>query len=143
MSRELPAYMVPASFVQLDKIPRTPNGKVDKKSLPHPEIDIGDNYIAPRNETEEKLAQIWSQVLDVDKEIIGIESNFFDLRGNSLKATIMVGKIYREFNADIQLEEVFKSPDIKGISALIEVMDWANTQQPGKTKEGKEEEIII
>ncbi len=112
LSKELPDFMIPAYFVRVEKIPLTPNGKVDRKALPIPKTATGESYIAPRDEVEKKLTEIWSEVLVIDKEKIGIDTNFFELGGHSLKATILVSKIHKEFEVKVPLSEVFKSPRI-------------------------------
>ncbi|UCH95501.1 MAG: amino acid adenylation domain-containing protein [Candidatus Aminicenantes bacterium] len=114
--QELPGYMVPSYFVQIDKIPLTPNGKIDRKALPDPGIKLGEAYIAPRNEEEQKLVQIWSEVLGIEKDIIGIDSNFFELGGHSLKANVLTSKIHKELGIKIPLAEIFKTPTIRGLS---------------------------
>ncbi len=119
LKKGLPQYMVPAYFIKLDKMPLTPNGKVDRKSLPEPNLDDYFNkYEAPRNELEEKLAQIWSDVLGVDK--VGINDNFFELGGHSLKATMLLSKIHKNLNRELPLNELFKSPTIKELNEFIE-----------------------
>jgi len=77
--------MRPSSFTVLDSIPLNTNGKVDYKSLPEPSEDIieDDNYVAPRNELEEKIASIWKETLEISR--VGIDDNFFDLGGESLR----------------------------------------------------------
>jgi amino acid adenylation domain-containing protein len=115
----LPDYMIPTYFIQLDKIPLTPNGKVDRKSLPGPGIDPGEGYIAPRSEMERKLLEIWSEVLNVDREAISINSDFFELGGHSLKATMLVSKIHKEFQAKVPLEEIFRNQTIIKLSEYI------------------------
>ncbi|MCP4219143.1 MAG: amino acid adenylation domain-containing protein, partial [bacterium] len=79
LSENLPDYMVPAFFTILEEIPLTPSGKVDRKAFPEPEITAGKDYVAPGNYLESTLVDIWSDVLDIDKEAIGINANFFDL----------------------------------------------------------------
>ncbi|MGB7604816.1 MAG: amino acid adenylation domain-containing protein [Lutisporaceae bacterium] len=119
LKETLPEYMVPAYFVQLDKLPLTSNGKLDRRALPEPNLDYTLNeYEAPRNEIEEKLSKIWSEVLGIEK--VGINDNFFDLGGHSLKATALISKIHKELNKEIPLKELFKSPTIKAISKFIE-----------------------
>ncbi|MCK4261028.1 MAG: amino acid adenylation domain-containing protein, partial [Halanaerobiales bacterium] len=120
LSKELPDYMIPSYFVKLDSIPLTPNGKIDRKALPEPEdnIDAGVKYVAPTNNVEEKLSEIWSDVLGIEK--IGINDDFFELGGHSLKATILIGKIHKEFNVEVSLREIFKTPTIKEISNYIQ-----------------------
>ncbi|HLP59366.1 MAG TPA: condensation domain-containing protein, partial [Candidatus Deferrimicrobium sp.] len=118
LSMELPDYMVPGYFVQLEKIPLTPNGKIDRKTLPKPELTSPDGYTAPRNEIEKKLVEIWSDILG-SGGLLGIDDNFFQLGGHSLKATILVSKIHKEFDVKIPLVEIFQSPTIKGLSGYI------------------------
>ncbi|MBU3179544.1 non-ribosomal peptide synthetase, partial [Clostridium estertheticum] len=120
LKKSLPDYMIPSYFVQLEKIPLTPNGKIDRNTLPkHDEsIVTGAEYEVARNEVEEKLVAIWSKVLGIEK--IGINDNFFELGGHSLKATILLGRIYKELNVEVPLKEIFKSPTIKGISEYIQ-----------------------
>jgi amino acid adenylation domain-containing protein len=113
LEKKLPDYMIPSFFVQLEKIPLTLNGKVDRKALPHPEIKQGDDFVAPGNELEMRLASIWAEVLGLEKDILGIDANFFDLGGHSIKAAILVGKIHKTFNVYLPLAEVFKNPTIR------------------------------
>ncbi|WP_434284402.1 amino acid adenylation domain-containing protein, partial [Clostridium botulinum] len=119
LKETLPEYMVPAYFVELEKMPLTANGKLDRRALPEPNLDESlVEYEAPRNKVEETLAKIWSEILGVEK--IGISDNFFDLGGHSLKATILMSKIHKELNKEVPLKELFKSPTIKDLSKYIE-----------------------
>ncbi|MCX6578639.1 MAG: amino acid adenylation domain-containing protein [Candidatus Aminicenantes bacterium] len=122
----LPDYMIPSYFVQLEKIPLTPNGKIDRRALPETALNVGDNYTAPGNEIEKKLVGIWSEVLGRDEShasqlqtSIGINDNFFQLGGHSLKATILAAKIHKVLNIKIPLGEIFKRPSIRGLSDYI------------------------
>ncbi len=119
LSKDLPEYMIPSYFIQLDSIPLTPNGKIDKNALPEPDgsILMGTEYEAPTNEIEEKLVEIWQEVLGVER--VGINDNFFELGGHSLKGTVLVSKIYKELNTEISLKEVFKRPIIKELAEYI------------------------
>ncbi|MHB1392564.1 MAG: amino acid adenylation domain-containing protein [Clostridia bacterium] len=119
LSKVLPDYMIPPYFIQLEKMPLTPNGKIDRKALPEPDgsITTGVEFEAARNEVEEKLVTIWKEVLKADR--VGINDNFFDLGGHSLKATSMAAKIHKEFEVNIPLKEIFKSPTIKGVASYI------------------------
>ncbi len=119
LSVRLLNVMIPSYFIQLDKIPLTPNGKIDRRALPEPEIKAGDEYAAPRNRLEEKLVEIWSKILEIEKSLIGIDSHFFELGGHSLKATIMAAKINKIFNVKLPLAEIFKAPTIRGLSEYI------------------------
>jgi amino acid adenylation domain-containing protein len=115
LSLELPGYMVPAYFVFLDKIPLTPNGKVDKRGLPVPDSGAAKNkYTAPRDQVEEKLAEIWSGVFGISP--IGIDDNFFELGGHSLKATLMISRIHRVFHVNLSLVDFFKNPTIRQLA---------------------------
>ncbi|MCP5054018.1 MAG: AMP-binding protein, partial [bacterium] len=93
----LPAYMLPSYFVRLAAIPLTPNGKIDRKALPGPAIKVDEGYITPASVIEKKLLEIWVEVLGIGRDRIGIESNFFQLGGHSLKATLLVSEIYKTF----------------------------------------------
>jgi amino acid adenylation domain-containing protein len=120
LSGSLPAYMVPAYFVRLEKMPLTPNGKIDRKSLPEPEIaGAAGEHIPPGNKMEEKLAEIWGEVLQVDKERIGIDANFFEFGGHSLRATVLVSRLHKEFNVKVPLTEVFKTPTIRELAGYL------------------------
>ncbi|MCK4259562.1 MAG: non-ribosomal peptide synthase/polyketide synthase, partial [Halanaerobiales bacterium] len=118
--KNLPEYMIPSYFVQLDKMPLNANGKIDRKALPEPEgnIALGTEYEAPRNKTEEKLVEIWTEILGIEK--VGINDNFFELGGHSLKATVLTGKILKELHVEVPLSEIFRTQTIKGISDYIQ-----------------------
>jgi len=123
LSRQLPEYMQPTYFVRIDKLPLTLNGKIDRKALPEPDTNITatTEYVAPGNETEEKLAQIFEEVLMIEK--VGINDNFFEIGGHSLRATSLAGRIHKELNAEVPLREIFKTPTIKGLSEYIGGLD--------------------
>ncbi|UCH98414.1 MAG: amino acid adenylation domain-containing protein [Candidatus Aminicenantes bacterium] len=119
LSEGLPDYMLPSFSIKMDAIPLTPNGKVDRKALPAPEISIGKGYIAPQTKLEKKLVEIWSDVLGLEKEKISTEANFFELGGHSLKAVTMLSGIHKTLNVNIPLVELFRTPTIKGLSQYI------------------------
>jgi acyl carrier protein len=119
LSKELPDYMVPSYFVPLEQIPLTPNGKIDQRALPKPVFKGGESYAAPRNEIERKLVELWSGVLEIDKELIGIDSNFFELGGHSLNATSLISKIHKKLDEKVPLAEIFRGPSIRKLSAFI------------------------
>lgn len=120
LAMNLPYYMVPSYFIILEEIPRTPNGKIDRKALPDPEIKAEDGYVAPRNRVEEKLVDIWSQVLEIDKSVIGIDSNFFELGGHSLKAVLLISRIHRELDVKLPLAEIFDSQTVRELTQVVE-----------------------
>jgi tyrocidine synthetase-3 len=115
----LPGYMVPAHFVLLEKIPLTATGKIDRKSLPRPEANAAGEYSAPRNEVEKKLVDIWSEILEIDSQKIGIDANFFELGGHSLKATTLVLRIHKVFHVNIPLSRVFQLATIRTLAESI------------------------
>ncbi|GKX65197.1 non-ribosomal peptide synthase/polyketide synthase [Inconstantimicrobium mannanitabidum] len=122
LKESLPEYMVPTYFVQVEKMPLTTNGKLDRRALPEPNLEASlTEYEAPRNEVEETLVRIWSEVLGIKK--VGINDNFFDLGGHSLKATILMSKIHKELNREVPLKELFKSPTIKELGKYIESVE--------------------
>lgn len=118
---KLPDYMVPSAFMFLEKLPLTQNGKIDRKSLPAPDWSrdaIGLAYVAPRNETEQALAEMWGQILGVDQ--VGVEDNFFELGGHSLLATQVISRIREHFSVDLPLRRLFEEPTIAGLAALVD-----------------------
>jgi amino acid adenylation domain-containing protein len=121
LSRQLPEYMLPAQYVEIDKIPLTPNGKIDETALknhgPRTKLQSGTQYEAPTNEIEEKLTTIWSTVLK--KEPIGIHDNFFDLGGQSILAMRVLADIQEQLEIKIPLVTFFRQGTIRGIAGII------------------------
>jgi len=117
LSAQLPAAMVPSSFVFLDKLPLTPNGKVDRNGLPMPESVQRSEFVAPRTPVEKGIAEIWAEVLRVDK--VGVHDNFFDLGGHSLLATQVVSRMRVFFNYDIPLRSLFEAPSVEDLATMI------------------------
>jgi amino acid adenylation domain-containing protein len=124
----LPDYMIPSGFVFLDAIPLTPNGKLDRNALPTPENNLPEqkaDYVAPRNEVEERMAEIWADVLGVKQ--VGVFDHFFELGGHSLSATRLLARLKGAFETDLPLRSLFIDPTIAGLSKHI-VYD-ASTQR--------------
>jgi len=120
LARFLPEYMIPAYFVEIDEIPLNSNGKVVRKALPEPgQLDRDIAGRIPRDPIEEKLAQIWSEILKIDKGVIGINDNFFQLGGHSLNGMILLSRSFRAFNVRLSLGDLFKSPSIRGLAAIV------------------------
>ncbi len=125
----MPDFMLPAAFVALESMPLTSSGKVDRKALPAVEPqrpDLQVEYVAPRNETERGLAEIWQEVLHLDR--VGIHDNFFASGGHSLMAAQVVARIARRLHAELPLREMFQAPTI---AELAERVDAAVTQGTG------------
>ncbi|UCH96903.1 MAG: amino acid adenylation domain-containing protein, partial [Candidatus Aminicenantes bacterium] len=117
--RTLPDYMIPAYFVPMKKLPLTANGKIDRKALPEPEANTGDSYTAPRNKIEMKLAELFSKLLGIQTEKIGIHTHFFRAGGHSLKAAQLTAKIHNAFQVIVPIIEVFKYPTIRELAEYI------------------------
>ncbi|WP_412094660.1 phosphopantetheine-binding protein, partial [Bacillus atrophaeus] len=118
LSQSLPEYMIPAHFMQMDSLPLTANGKVDKKALPEPQSDaVQPEYAAPQTETERKLADIWEGILGVKA---GVTDNFFTIGGHSLKAMMMTAKIQEQFHKDVPIKVLFEKPTIQELAQFLE-----------------------
>jgi amino acid adenylation domain-containing protein len=117
----LPDYMVPSYFVVLDALPLTPNRKIDRQALPSPGEDVtaDETHTPPRTPVERKLVETWSEVLGLERETIGIDSNFFQLGGHSLNASIMAARIHKALDVRISLPDIFKSPTIRALAGCI------------------------
>lgn len=110
LKQQLPEYMIPSAFVTLAHWPLSANGKIDRKQLPLPSSQHALEFIAPRNETESLLVEIWQTLLKVEK--IGIHDNFFELGGHSLLATQMASRIRDQFLCHLELKAIFEYPTI-------------------------------
>ncbi|MCP4216695.1 MAG: amino acid adenylation domain-containing protein, partial [bacterium] len=123
LALQLPDYMIPSYFTAMETLPLNPNGKIDRTKLPDPTLQLDVNLIAPRDRVERTLAETWAAVLGITKEVIGIDSNFFDLGGHSLKATALVSRMHKELNVKVPLAEIFKTPTIRELAGYIEGME--------------------
>ena len=126
MKAKVPNYMVPAVFVQLDEFPLTGGGKVDRQALPAPDQSrpmLEEEFVAPRNQLEESLAQIWREILELER--VGIHDDFFDLGGNSLVAMQITAKITNTFDVYLPLHSLFDTPTIAGLAQQIELAGQA------------------
>ncbi|MBC9929146.1 non-ribosomal peptide synthetase [Chitinophaga qingshengii] len=120
LHERLPEYMVPSVLVELEQLPLTTNGKVDKRALPAYDTALlnADTYVAPRNSMEQHLAAIWEQLLGVER--VGIHDNFFELGGHSLLAVRLMSAIKKEMQAAIQIGDVFDSPTLRQLARKIQ-----------------------
>ncbi len=115
----LPEYMVPSAVVVLESLPLTPSGKVARRALPAPEYAAAEEaYVAPRTPVEEVLAEIWAQVLRVDR--VGAHDSFFDLGGHSLVAMRVLARIHATFGLEISIRDVFSMPTLEAMAGEIE-----------------------
>lgn len=117
LAKSLPDFMMPSAIVELDSLPHTANGKVDRKALPAPSADRK-TYVAPRTAVEEVVAGIWSEVLGIEQ--IGVEDNFFDLGGHSLLATQVISRVSSALQAEVPLRRLFEGPTVGQLSAAAE-----------------------
>ncbi len=128
---QLPDYMVPAAFVLLDAFPLTPNGKINRNALPAPELsrsDLNAVYVAPRNETEEKIVEIVAELLDAEQ--VGVNDNFFDLGGHSLLATQFMSRLKTTFDVELSLKTLFEKPTA---AQIAEEVTKAKSEEAPKT----------
>ncbi|MEI2582759.1 non-ribosomal peptide synthetase [Scytonema sp. PRP1] len=120
LREKLPEYMVPFAFVLLEALPLTPSGKVNRSVLPAPDLakpDSKENFVAPRNQLEQELVQIWEEVLRVQP--IGIKDNFFDLGGHSLLAVHLFGQIETKFGKKLPLATLFQSGTVETLAKML------------------------
>ncbi|MCP4153519.1 MAG: AMP-binding protein, partial [bacterium] len=139
LSKRLPDYMQPSFFIKMEKIPLTPNGKIDRKALSEHQITKHQiqTYRAPRNEIEKKLTEIWTEILENQKEKIGIDDDFFKIGGHSLKAMVMAARVHKEFNVRMPLAVIFEKPTIRALSKTVTGMtrDCYKAVEPAEKKE--------
>ena len=112
----LPDYMVPGAFVRLPALPLTPNGKLDRRALPAPAVS-GTDYLAPRDDVEATVAEIWADVLGVER--IGVHDNFFALGAHSLLATRVASRIAKVMAIDVSVHDLFSAPTVAELAAVL------------------------
>ncbi|MEH2121092.1 non-ribosomal peptide synthetase [Nostoc sp.] len=120
LQHKLPNYMIPSAFVVLDAIPLTPNGKVDKRSLPTDDRirpNTTQSFIAPQNFTELALVKIWENLLNTSS--IGVTDNFFDLGGHSFLAVRLRSQIHDRFGHSLSLSTLFENPTIEKLATIV------------------------
>ena len=117
LQEKLPEFMVPSFFIFLEQFPLTPNGKIDKKALPNPEVKLA-GYIEPTNEIERTISDIWAQVLKLEK--VGIQDNFFALGGHSLLAFQIISRIRQILQTEITIRAIFEAPTVEKLSLIVQ-----------------------
>jgi amino acid adenylation domain-containing protein len=131
LREHLPEYMLPSTFMMLDVLPLTRNGKVDRGALPAPEEErpeLEQVYVAPRTPVEEMLAGLWESVLRVRR--VGAHDNFFELGGHSLLATQLISRVRNAFALEIPLRRLFDEPTVAGLAQVIEAEMRAGQETP-------------
>jgi len=129
----LPDYMVPSYLMQIESIPLTRNGKLDKCALPEIDVRLEREYVAPRNEIEEKLCTIFEEVLGIEE--VGIKDGFFELGGHSLRATRLVNRIESELGSKVPLKDIFSHSTVEALAELMmrsELVDYTPIPTAGK-----------
>ncbi|OTA15698.1 PvdJ [Xenorhabdus vietnamensis] len=121
LKKQLPEYMLPSLYIPLERMPLTLNNKVDKKALPIPnESDLRRQaYVAPRDDIEEKICQLWQGLLKISQ--VGIHDNFFTLGGHSLQATRLISSIRNELHVEIPLKSIFEHPTLEQLSHIVTI----------------------
>jgi amino acid adenylation domain-containing protein len=132
---KLPGYMIPSNYIMLEEFPLTPNRKIDRKALPNPDNNRPEleNYVTPSSEIEREIAQIWQQVLQVEK--IGIHDNFFDLGGHSLSMVKVHSQLREKFSSNIPLVEMFRHPTISSLVNYFSNVNLIQSQQDNSRNE--------
>jgi len=121
LGKKLPNHMIPSAFVILDALPRSPNGKVDRRTLPVPDAQqsaLAETFIGPRTSVEEIVNRIWREVLNLER--IGIHDNFFELGGHSLLATQVISRVRNMFGVDVPMHRLFQTPTIAELADFVE-----------------------
>ncbi|MEK5408520.1 amino acid adenylation domain-containing protein [Paenibacillus sp. FSL W8-0439] len=120
LSKMLPDYMIPSRFVRVERMPLTPNGKLDRKALAALDGDVQthNEYIPPSTETEKGMEVIWEEILGAKR--IGVQDSFFDLGGHSLKAITLISAVHKKWNVLIPLKDIFDYPTIQELSQRVE-----------------------
>jgi amino acid adenylation domain-containing protein len=122
LRQRMPEYMVPSFFVKLDAWPLNPNGKIDRKALPRPNLQASDpdkGYVAPRSDAEKTIARIWRDVLRVER--VGLYNNFFDLGGHSLLMVQVHSKLRETFSREISMMDMFKYTTVGTLAGYLSV----------------------
>jgi surfactin family lipopeptide synthetase A len=131
LKEKLPEPSIPSAFVEIGTIPLTPSGKIDRRSLPAPDLTTPatqKTFVAPRNAVEEVLTGIWRQVLKL--ETVGVQDNFFEIGGHSLLATQLISRIREAFQTSLPVRQLFESPTVAQLAAYL----IATEAKPGRTE---------
>jgi enterobactin synthetase component F len=129
LAGRVPTYMMPSSFMLLDAMPLTPNGKLDRKSLAVPERLGQMDYTEPVTPVEKKLAALWQEILNLER--VGLHDNFFELGGDSLSAAVMSALFPEHLEVELPLGSVFEAPTIADLAVLVERLSNASLDPIG------------
>jgi acyl-CoA synthetase (AMP-forming)/AMP-acid ligase II/acyl carrier protein len=141
LSLRLPDYMVPSDFLILGRLPLTPNGKVDYEALPSGELSLTvqtASFVAPRNDFEAKLCELFSQVLGIER--VGVNDNFFRLGGHSLLAAQVATRVKETFGVALELRSFLETPTVASLASQVELL--SQTREVANDAQSKEREEI-
>ena len=134
LGASLPGYMVPSALVLLDALPLTPSGKLDRRALPEPEAAHAGEFVAPRTATERALADLWTDVLRVDR--VGADDDFFALGGHSLLATRVVARVREAFGVELPLRAMLEAPTVRGVAEQVDALGGLARPHAGGEDDG-------
>jgi acyl carrier protein len=136
--------MVPSAFVALAALPLSPNGKIDRRALPAPDHarpGSDGSYVAPHGPVEEAVAQVWAEVLGVER--VGARDNFFDLGGHSLLATQVLSRLRQAFPVDLSPRRLFEEPTVANLARAIQESQGERKDGPiGKASPGNVNQVL-
>ncbi len=144
LEQELPDYMMPSAYVELEELPRTISGKVDRRALPAVGAEnSGAEYVAARTAAEELLVQSWERLLG--RERIGIDDNFFRLGGHSLLATQVMSRVRETFGVEVGLRVLFERPTVRGLGEVIEekLRGAEELEAPAVTRVSRDSDLVL
>ena len=140
LADRLPSYMVPSLLVELDELPLTPSGKLDRKALPAPDRpDLATPYRAPQNEVQKGLAAVWASVFSIAR--IGVDDGFFELGGHSLLAVRLIARLREEVRADVSMRDLFEGLTVAELADVLTAADAGNGV-PALTRGGDDEPAV-
>ena len=136
----LPEYMIPSVYVHLEYFPLTSNGKIDRKSLPKAQAGAHQEYQAPRSVLEEQMTLLWSDILKMDAETIGVTSSFFELGGHSLSAISLKYQVLKSIGFDLSIRDIFMNPTIQTLAEFIDNSTWLSDENFNQNEEDGDED---
>jgi amino acid adenylation domain-containing protein len=131
LAARLPSYMIPAAFLRLDEMPRSPAGKLDRKALPDARLvatDDATSYVPPATATEKETARVWAEVLGIDR--VGVRDKFFEVGGNSLKIVELFERLDELYPGALTVAELFEHPTVTAMAAAIDARASADAAVP-------------
>jgi len=146
LKQQLPAAMLPAAYMLLDALPRTPSGKLDRRALLALEVGeaAGAAFVAPRTLIEQRVAEICAEVIGVDVTLVGIDDNFFDLGGHSLLAFRAITRLREAFQIELPLRSLFETPTVAGLAQVVELAraQVSSPRKPALTRLSREQHRV-